>query len=77
MLIPEHLRDENHFFRRRRRHLRDSDRRLHGSIGPASDCRRIDPVTGEVVETIPARADGLADLRAAAAQRKAAHEPTP
>jgi hypothetical protein len=30
--------------------------RLYGSLGPASVCRKIDPATGEVVATIPARA---------------------
>jgi hypothetical protein len=31
------------------------ERKLYGSLGPASACRKIDPATGEVVATIPAR----------------------
>jgi len=31
------------------------DRRLYGSLGPASPVRRIDPKTGSVVEVIKAR----------------------
>ena len=32
------------------------EHRLYGSQGPASAVRKIDPATGEVVATIPARA---------------------
>jgi hypothetical protein len=31
------------------------EHRLYGSLGPASAVRKIDPATGEVVATIPAR----------------------
>lgn len=36
------------------RSLRERTWRM-GKLGPASACRRIDPVTGEVIEEIPKR----------------------
>jgi len=38
---------------------RARDRTLYGSLGPASACRKIDPVTGEVVAVIPLRTPEL------------------
>lgn len=42
----------------RRRAWQEHNARRYGSQGAASECRRIDPVTGKVVEVIPRRADG-------------------
>lgn len=42
----------------RRRAWQEHNAHRFGSQGAASECRRIDPATGEVVEVIPRRADG-------------------